>query len=86
MQRRFRDWFRENGIADERVKFEGPGGPLDFLASINEIDIALDPFPYTGGTTTLETLWMGRSRGFGGGTYINLLDLGLIDFGMVRES
>ena len=59
VQRRFRDWFRENGIADERVKFEGPGGPLDFLASINEIDIALDPFPYTGGTTTLETLWMG---------------------------
>ncbi len=31
----------------------------DYLSSLNEIDIALDPFPYSGFTTTLDTLIMG---------------------------
>ena len=33
--------------------------PLEYLALYNQIDLALDPFPYTGHTTTLDGLWMG---------------------------
>jgi predicted O-linked N-acetylglucosamine transferase (SPINDLY family) len=59
VQRRLRGWFQEDGISADRLHFEGAGTSLEFLHAVNEVDIALDPFPYNGGTTTLETLWMG---------------------------
>src|SRR5207248_4126017 len=37
-----------------------PGAPrLDFMRGYNEIDIALDPFPFNAGMTMLETSYMG---------------------------
>jgi predicted O-linked N-acetylglucosamine transferase (SPINDLY family) len=47
------------GIAPERVTVTGLLPRDDYLASHAGVDIILDTFPYTGGTTTCEALWMG---------------------------
>jgi protein O-GlcNAc transferase len=56
---RYQEWFREAGIDEQRILFEGPAPLHEFMASFARIDIALDPFPYSGETTALHTLWMG---------------------------
>jgi protein O-GlcNAc transferase len=51
--------FAVHGIAKERLGFVGGTPPAQHLAWMNQADIALDPFPYAGGRSTLEALWMG---------------------------
>jgi protein O-GlcNAc transferase len=56
---RYLSWLGEEGIDESRILFEGPSALPQFFESFGKIDIALDPFPYSGETTALHTLWMG---------------------------
>ncbi|MEY4563330.1 MAG: hypothetical protein RLZZ618_2607 [Pseudomonadota bacterium] len=47
------------GVAPERLEFRGPVGLADMMAEYADVDIALDPTPYNGGTTSLQAMWMG---------------------------
>lgn len=52
--------FSEFGVDPERLQFAGFTESYEEHArKYNEVDIALDTFPYNGTTTTCEALWMG---------------------------
>ena len=51
--------FNERGVLPQRITLVGPTPYEAYLTQYNEIDIALDPFPWNGHTTTCEALWMG---------------------------
>jgi hypothetical protein len=60
LQRRVREVFEAAGIDSGRVEMGGTyENPGDHIALYRDVDIALDTHPFTGSTTTFETLWMG---------------------------
>jgi len=56
---RVRAAFAAHGIAGERLALRGSSPHRAFMGEYGEIDLVLDPFPYSGGLTTCEALWMG---------------------------
>lgn len=46
-------------LCPQKVQFAGPMSLTDYFQTYSAIDIALDPFPYAGGTTTLDAAYSG---------------------------
>ena len=55
----FEKLFLDNGVRLDQLFFQPSLKRDDLLNKYNLLDIALDTFPYSGGTTSLESYWMG---------------------------
>ncbi|MGH7152702.1 MAG: hypothetical protein ACREF3_02145, partial [Acetobacteraceae bacterium] len=81
------------GIDPARATLDGRAEHFDFLRAYDRVDIALDTFPYNGGTTTSEALWQGAPvLSFNGDRWASrtscslLLAAGLADWVMADET
>ena len=59
LKKKIIDDFKVNGVDLNSIILEEGSPRNQLLDSYNRVDIALDPFPYSGGVTSLEAIWMG---------------------------
>ena len=59
VQEKFRAAFGALGVPPERLSFRPRLPLLQYLALHHEVDVVLDTFPYSGGTTAYHAMWMG---------------------------
>ena len=83
---RVQRFFAADDVSPERVVFVDALPPADYYRLYGQIDVALDPFPYGGGTTTCDAIWMGvpvvtlaGERAVGRGGLSILSNLGLTE-------
>ncbi len=58
-RQKVKEFFAERGISPARIEFVGKQSWEKYAQAYQQIDIALDPFPYGGGITTCDALYMG---------------------------
>ena len=59
VRRRYLDLFASAGVDPQRLSLLPRTSRADYLATYSGVDVALDPFPFTGGATTCDAMWMG---------------------------
>ncbi|MFO1373514.1 MAG: tetratricopeptide repeat protein [Agitococcus sp.] len=55
----FLEYLESFNILEDKIILQGHSSREDYLNSYHNVDFMLDTFPYPGGTTTCEALWMG---------------------------
>jgi predicted O-linked N-acetylglucosamine transferase (SPINDLY family) len=58
VKKKYQNLFLEKGVLADQLIFESYSERKILFESYNKVDIALDTFPYSGGTTSLEAAWM----------------------------
>lgn len=53
------DFFEDHGVSRDRITLVGYQNGPAYMATYGTIDIALDTWPFAGGTTSFDALWMG---------------------------
>ncbi len=56
---RMTEFFSRSGVDEDRITLLGHTNWRKHMDTYGRIDIGLDPFPQSGGASTLEALWMG---------------------------
>ena len=59
LRKRLHQAFEQAGVESGRIELRGPSFHAQLLEEYGDVDIALDPFPFGGGLTSLESLWLG---------------------------
>ena len=59
VKRRYLELFVAHGVEPQRLKLLPSSSYAEYLATYQQVDVALDPFPFSGSATTCEALWMG---------------------------
>ncbi len=79
--------FEDHDVTADRIRFVGFNGAADYYKQLASIDLAFDPFPFNGHTTTCQSIWMGapvltlRAKSFRGRVGASILTrLGMADF------
>ena len=71
--------FGRHGVGHDRLVFAAKGPEQAYLELHNRIDLMLDPFPYNGGVTTADCLWMGTAiLSLAGDSYVSRQGVGLL--------
>ncbi|MGO9809862.1 MAG: tetratricopeptide repeat protein [Isosphaeraceae bacterium] len=59
VRERYLDLFAAHGVDSQRLDLLPWSSYADYLATYHQVDVTLDPFPFSGSTITCESLWMG---------------------------